>query len=35
MKVFGFSHLTVSVIYRLWVGKQQAKLCVIIYPLAD
>jgi len=35
MKVFGFSHLTVSAMYKFTVGKEHAKDSVMIIPLAD
>jgi hypothetical protein len=35
MKVLGFSHLTISAMYKFIVGKVQARLSVIIEPLAD
>ena len=35
IKVLGFSHRTVSAIYRLSVGKVQPKDSVIICPEAD
>jgi len=35
VKVFGFSHLTVSAMYKLIVGKVQASDSVMIWPLAD
>ena len=35
VKVFGFSHLTVSAMYKFRVGKVHAKDSVMICPLAD
>ena len=35
MKVLGFSHLTVSAMYKFTVGKEHAKDSVMIMPLAD
>ena len=34
-KVLGFSQRTVSAMYRLMVGKVQARESVMIYPEAD